>query len=160
MSSSEKRTEELLDKLILEIKALELLHGSDVELKARLEGRLVDSHDESVRKFVAALQAGAKPDTVRLMAIALGEMAFASLLILAGIVALVPTVIGINSPAGLVRYFAERAYGAIGASPLAQYVSFIEFAVGVLLMLSAFYTLRQAALNLKVAGLSIRSGET
>jgi len=36
----------------------------------------------------------------------------------------------------------------------------VEFGVGILLMLSAFFALREAALNLKQAGLSVKSGET
>jgi hypothetical protein len=36
----------------------------------------------------------------------------------------------------------------------------VEFIAGILLMLSAFYALREAAVNLKQAGLAIRSGET
>lgn len=159
MSSSDRRTEELLDRLVLEVKALVLLHGSDAELRARLERKLADSQDESVRRFVGALQKGAKPHTTRLMTMAVGEMVLASLLVVAGAVVLVPTVLGINTPAGLVQYFSERVYGSIGASPLSQYVSFMEFAVGALLILSAFYTLRQAAAHLKEIGLSIKTGE-
>lgn len=159
MSTTEKRTEELLERLVLEIKALVLLHGSDAELKERLRGKLVDSHDESIRRFVRAMQAVRPSETGRLLAMAAGELVLASLLVVAGTVVLLPTVVGINTPAGLIQYFAERVYGTVGASPLSQYVSFMEFALGAVLMLSAFYTLRQAALNLREAGLSIRSGE-
>ena len=149
-----------MDRLILDVKAFVLLHGSDADLKAKLGRRLNDSKDESIRRFVNALQAGASPEPGRLFAIALGELTLASFLVLAGILILVPIVVGIDTPAALVQYFAARAFGAIGASPLDKYVSFVEFAVGALLMLSAFYSLRHGALHLKEMGLSIKSGET
>ncbi len=159
MSGSEKRTEELLDRIVLEIKALALLHGSDEELRARLRQKIIDSQDDSIRRFTQALQSRPRQNSMHLFLIAFGEILFASLLVLAGTVALIPSLLGVNTPAGLTQFFAERAGAAIGSSPLAQYISFLEFVVGALLVLSALYTLRQAALNLKEAGLSVRSGE-
>jgi hypothetical protein len=159
LSSSEKKTEEFLDRLILDIKALVLLHGSEAELKDALERRLAGSQDESVRRFVGALQKGGRPRAGRLLGIALGELILASLLVLAGTVALVPTVVGINSPAALVQYFATTVLAGVAASPLAPYAGALEYAVGAVLILFAFYTLRQAALNLKEMGLTIEPGE-
>lgn len=159
LTSDETRTEDLLDRLILEIKAMALLYGSEVELRERLEGKVLESHDESVRRFVRALQTETPRATGRLMAIALGELVMACILVVAGTIVLVPTVVGVDSLASLVQYFAERTSGAVGGSPLSPYLSFVEFAIGVLLMLSAFFALREAALNLKQAGLAIKSGE-
>lgn len=145
--------------MILEIKAVALLHGTEAELRERLEGRIVESHDENVQRFVKALQTDRPRATGRLLAIALGELLMASILVVAGTVVLVPTVVGVNTLAGLVQYFAERAAGTAIGSPLSPYLAFVEFAVGVLLMLSAFFSLREAALNLRQAGLAIKSGE-
>ncbi len=160
MSTIEKQTEELLERLLLEIKAFSLLYGSDAELKARLEGKIIESHDESVRRFVSALQMERRAKTGRLLGIALGELLVASLLVVAGTVVLVPNIVGISTYAGLVQYFSERLSGPLAGSPLSPYLSLIEFGVGVILMLSAFFALREAALNLKQAGLAIRTGET
>jgi hypothetical protein len=159
MSSSNRKTDEFLEKLILDIKAFVLLQGSDAELKSRVEQRLVASQDDSVKRFVGALRTGAKPQAGRLLGIALGELVVASLLVFAGTVALVPTVVGINTPAGLVQYFTETVLGRVAASPLAPYVGVLEYVVGATLILSAFYSLRQAALSLKEMGLSIEPGE-
>ncbi len=159
MSSSEKRAEELLDQLTLDIKAFVLLQGSEGVLREKLQQKVVDSQDDSVRQFVSALQGEKKPKSTHLFLIALGELLLASLLVFAGAVALIPSAAGVNTPAALIQFFSEKAYGAIGSSPLSQYVSFVEFIVGAVLMLSALYTLRQAALNLKEMGLSVRSGE-
>ncbi len=159
MSSTEAKTDELLDRLILEVKAIALLYGSDAELKERLESRLTDSHDEGVRRFVRALQSETREETGRLLAIAVGELVMASLLVFAGTIVLVPTVAGISSLAGLAQYFAERAGGSLAGSPLSPYISIIEFVLGVALVLSAFFALREAAANLKQVGLAVKSGE-
>jgi hypothetical protein len=160
LTTDETRTEDLLDRLILEIKAIALLYGSEVELREKLETRIIESHDESLRRFVKALHTERPGDTGRKLAIALGELIVASILVLAGAAVLVPTVSGVNTLASLVQYLAERTTGSVAGSPLSPYLSLMEFAVGVLLMLSAFFALREAALNLKQAGLSVKSGET
>ncbi|MDA4127160.1 MAG: hypothetical protein OK452_08185 [Thaumarchaeota archaeon] len=160
MSATERRTEEMLDRLLLEAKGISLLLGTDAELRAALASRLLESHDESVRRFVKAMQTKKPAKTGRLIAIAIGELLVASLLVLAGTVVLVPSVVGINTYAGLVQYFSDRASSVLGGSPLSQYLPFIEFGVGAVLMLSAFFSLREAALNLRQAGLSVRTGES
>jgi hypothetical protein len=160
LASSESKTDELLDRLILEIKALGLLYGSEAELRERLENRVTESHDESVRRFVEALQMERPVETGRKLALALGELLTAALLVLAGAVVLIPTIVGVNTLSSLVQYFATRTSGTVGTSPLSPYLSFMEFAVGVLLLLSAFFALREAALNLKQAGLAVRAGES
>ncbi len=157
---AETRTEEMLDRLLLEAKGISLLLGSDAELREALASRLLESHDESVRRFVKAMQLKKPAETGRLIAIALGELVMASLLVVAGTVVLVPSVVGVNTYAGLVQYFSDRASSVLGSSPLSQYLPFIEFGVGVVLMLSAFFSLREAALNLRQAGLSVRTGES
>lgn len=159
LSGSEKRTDELVDRLVLDIKALELLHGSEGELKSRLDRELLGSHDESIARFVDALQKGETPGSRGLVLMALGQLVLASLLVVAATVVLVPTFVGISSPQALLQYFAQDAYSALGGSPISQYVPLMEFALGAVLMLSAFYSLRQAALNLKRSGMSIRPGE-
>ncbi len=160
LSSSETKADDLLDRLILEVKAVTLLYASDAELREHLDSKFADSHDEGVRRFVKALQGGLRMDTRRLLAIAVGELVMASLLVVAGTIVLVPTVTGVSSLAGLAQYLAERVGEAGIGSPLSPYISFIEFALGVVLVLSAFFALREAAANLKEVGLAVKSGES
>ena len=150
----------MLDRLLLEAKGVSLLLGSEAELKDALERKLIESHDESVRRFVGAMQTKKPSQSGRLLIIALGELVMASLLVVVGTAILVPSVVGVNTYATLVQYFADNASGVLGGSPLSQYLPFIEFGVGVVLMLSAFFSLREAALNLRQAGLSVRPGES
>lgn len=152
------KSEELLDKIVLEAKALVLLRGSDEELKKRLRTRFIDTQDEGVRKFADLLQTRSRPGHVHLFLIAMGELLLASFLVFAGSLALIPAAAGIDTPAGLAQFFTQKAFGAVGSSPLAQYASFVEFAIGAVLILAALYSLRQAALNVKEAGLTVEPG--
>lgn len=159
MTSDEARTEDLLDRLVLEIKAIALLYRSEEELRDRIEEKITGSHDENVRRFVGALQSGGAQETGGRLALALGELLTAAILVVAGAVVLVPTVAGVGTLSSLAQYFAERTSGTVGTSPLSPYLTFMEFAVGVVLLLSAFFALREAALNLRRAGLAVKSGE-
>lgn len=158
LTNDEAKTEDLLDRLILEIKAVSLLYGTEEELRERLEAKITESHDENVRKFAKALQS--RPGETRgRLALALGELLTAAILVVAGTVVLVPTVAGVNTLSSLIQYFAERTSGTLATSPLSPYLTFMEFAVGAVLLLSAFFSLREAAVNLRRAGLAVRSGE-
>ena len=159
MTSEESHAEDFLDRLILQIKGVSLLFGSEAELRDRLQDRITESHDESVQRFVRAIQMDKPVETRSKLALALGELLTAAILTVAGAVVLVPTVVGVNTLASLVQYFAEKTSGTVGTSPLSPYLSFMEFGVGVVLLLSAFFALREAARNLKGAGLDVKSGE-
>jgi len=160
LTADESGAEDLLDRLVLDIKAISLLYGSETELRDKLGSKVTESNDESIRRFVKALQTEGQVQTGRRLALALGELLTAAILVVAGAVVLVPTVVGVNTLSSLVQYFAERTSGAVGTSPLSPFLSFMEFGVGVVLLLAAFFSLREAALNLKQAGLAVKSGET
>ena len=147
------------NRLLLQVKAVSLLYGSEAELKAKLAQKLVHSNDESVRKFVRAMQVGAPKGTGRALVIAAGEMVMAALLVVAASLVLVPTVLGVSTYTRLEGYFAQTISGVLSGSPISPYLSVVEFAVGVALMLSAFVALHEAALGLKEAGLTVRTGE-
>jgi hypothetical protein len=159
LSSGERRADELMDKLILSIKSLVLLQASDELLKEQLETKLKDSKDESLQRFVRALSAEGEARTSLVM-IALGELVLASFLILAGTVVLLPTLAGINTASELVTYFSESFNGVVANTALSPYLPFVEFILGLVLMLSAFYALRHAATSLKEAGFAVEPGET
>lgn len=159
MTSDEAKTEDLLDRLTLDIKAMALLYQSEEELRERIDEKIIESRDENVRRFVRALHSDGPEETRGRLALAVGELLTAAILVIAGAVVLVPTVGGVGTLSSLVQYFAERTSGTVGTSPLSPYLTFMEFAVGVVLLLSAFFALREAALNLRRAGLAVKSGE-
>lgn len=159
LTSDEARTEDLLDRLTLDIKAMALLYQSEEELRDRLEGRITASHDDSIKRFVGALQSHGPEESRGRFALALSELLTAAILVVAGAAVLVPTVAGVSTISSLVQYLAERTSGTVGTSPLSPYLTFMEFGLGVVLLLSAFFALREAALNLRRAGLAVKSGE-
>jgi hypothetical protein len=159
LSTNERRIDDLIEKLLLDMKGVALLQGSDSELRERIQAKVAGSRDFNVQRFVVALQSGRRPGTGRLLVVALGELIVASLLVIAGAVVILPTVVGISTPSALIQYFTQEVYGGLGASPLSEYISLIEFVMGAFLMISAFYALRQAALDLKEAGVAVKSGE-
>jgi len=159
LADNETGKDDLVDKLVLDIKATSLLYGSESELREDLQSKIAGSQDQSVQEFVKALQLEKPTHGGKLLGIAIGELVMAAILVVAGAVVLFPSAIGLNTVGSLTQYYASRVTGALGGSPLSPYVSFAEFAVGVLLVLSAFFTLREAASNLKEAGFSVRPGE-
>lgn len=159
LTSDESKIEDLLDRLVLEIKAMALLYQSEEELRDRVEGKITESNDESIRRFVRALQSHGREETRGRLALALGELLTAAILVVAGAVVLIPTVAGVGTLSSFVQYFAERTSGTLGTTPLSPYLTFMEFAVGAALLLAAFFALREAALNLRRAGLNVKSGE-
>jgi len=158
--SASEREEELQDKLLLQAKAVSLLYGTEAELRAKMEEKFLNSNDESIRRFVKAMQVGNPTRTGRILIVALGELVMASLLVIAAGVILVPTVLGVSTYNGLVQYFTEVASTTLKGSPLSPYISLVEFVLGVLLMLTAFFALHEAALGLKEAGLTVKTGDT
>ncbi len=156
--SGARTEDEILDRMVLDVKALALIHGSEPALRDAIAAKVMDSPDDEIQMFVSAVRHGRREGNAKLFAIALGEIVLASLLVLAGAVTLVPTIIGLTTPGEYVSYYAEQFYGTIGNLGLGQYVSVVEFGIGAFLMIAAFYTLRQAAISLREAGLSAQKG--
>lgn len=137
-----------------------LLYQSEEELRDRIKEKIIESDDENVKRFVRTLQSAGPAESRGRLALALGELLTAAILVIAGVVVLVPTVAGVGTLSSLVQYFAERTSGTVGTSPLSPYLTFMEFVVGAVLLLSSFFALREAALNLRRAGLAVKTGES
>ena len=159
MSDSEGTSEEQLDHLLLDIKAFVLLQGSESSLKTKVQERLVNSHDEQVRQFVKSTQYDRNRGFAEQVLVGLGELVLASILVVAGTIALIPTMVGIETPQQLLSYFSTALIRPLINSPFSQYVSAIEFVIGAFLLLAAFYTLRQASVSLRDVGLSVNPSD-
>jgi hypothetical protein len=142
-----------VDKLILDMKGVSLLYGGS-ELKNRLE-KVTKSSDEDVQRFLQAVQTKKPVKWRSKVVIAAGELIMASILVFAGTALLVPSVVGVDTFSGLSKYFSTILQGVPAQSPLTPYLSFFEFGVGIVLVVSAFFALGEAASNLKESGLAI-----
>ncbi len=159
MSTTERKSDEVLDRLVLDIKAFVLLQDSERSLRAKVQERLVDSHDEQVKQFVDSMRTGRRSGVGQLVIVGIGELVLASILVLAGTVTLIPTMLGFSTPQDLISYFSSQILSPLANSPVSQYASAIEFLVGAFLLLAAFYTLRQAAVSFKGVGLSVKPSD-
>jgi hypothetical protein len=137
--------DEVLSRLLLDIKALMLLSGNT--LPAPIKDRIVSSHDEQITAFVEAISLPAKkPKGGRSsLLIALSEMILAAILAVVGLALLAPSLVGLSSPAQLVQYF-DQVITAISVHSLSNpVIPAAEFILAVLLLIGAFYNLRIAA---------------
>ena len=151
---------DLVSRIALDVKALTLLYGSDASLRTLLRGEFLETRDESMKRFVGLLQEGRSPPRRGALAVALSEMVLASFLAIMGIVAFVPNLTGLNTERALLDYFSGFVPPSFGSAPLFSVVVALEFVFAVMLMLGSFYTLRQASLDLKRAGLVIDTSES
>lgn len=144
--------EESIDRILLEIKALSFLSASEESLSDRLRERILASHDEDVKRFVSAMAPVWPSRAWGQLLIGAGELLLAAFLTVAGFVAIVPSVLGLDSPGEVVRYFGDAFYAVSTAGLSDPVLLTTSFAVAILLFLAAFYTLRQAASLLRRAG--------
>jgi hypothetical protein len=157
LSSDEKAGDEIVSRLKLDMRALALLHESDTELRPILERVFVESQDEYVTRIIRLLQARRTSKGEGNVPMALGEIVLASFLTIFGFAAIVPVMAGLSSPQQWLNYFSSALSPSLTSGPLYFGVPLLDFVFSVMLLLGAFYSLRQAAKNLKRAGLILES---
>lgn len=147
--------DDILNRLILDVKALVLLSENDDSLlKAAQEG-VINSHDEQVAKFVSLIQPAKKRESARgKFVTALGELILASFLTILGLSLLAPSLMGLKSPEQLLSYFAEIVNGISASSQSNPIIPALDFVFALLLLMGSFYLLRHASSDLKDANLS------
>ncbi len=158
--SKDQDSDQLASRLLLDIKAVTIMHPSDLDLRQVLEKSLVDYSDDDVRRLTDAIRPTRHVNRSGSVLVAAGEIIFASFLAILGIGTFTFNMIGIESPQELFSYFAGSLAHTFGSSPLANVASIIALAFSILLIVGALYLLRRAATDLKEAGLIIeRSGK-
>jgi len=146
--------EESIDRILLEIKALSFASASEEAMVDRLRERILASHDEDVKRFVSAVEPIRPSRAWGQILIGAGELLVAAFLTVAGFVAIVPSVLGLDSPGQVMRYFGDVFYAVSTAGLSDPVILGASFAIAVFLLLAAFYTLRQAAPLLRHAATS------
>lgn len=151
MATRTTATDEALSRILLDIKALMLLGGSEVTVATAVREKIALSHDEQISTFVSILAASSKKEDRALpqLFIALSEMILASFLAVIGLAILAPSIVGFGSQAELVAYFDEIISGISVHSLSNPIVPAAEFVIAVLLLVGAFYNLRISASSLR-----------
>ncbi len=140
-------------KLLLDMKAVGLLHPSENELRSALETSILDSRDEQVRRVVSSMGAGKTGGRTGSVMVAVGELVLASFLMISGLLAISALFSGGGSSSYILQFFSSSLNGMVSASPMRQALPVLELAFSILLLLSALYALRRASATLKEAGL-------
>ncbi len=145
--------EESIDRILLEIKALSFLSDSEEAMVDRLRDRILASHDEDVKRFLSAVEPVRMTRPWGHVFIGVGELVLAAFLTVLGILSIVPSVVGLNSPGEVVRYFGDVFNGISTAGLSDPVLLSLSFGLAVFLLLAAFYTLRQAGSHLRRGGI-------
>jgi hypothetical protein len=151
MASRTSSTDEVLGRLLLDIKALMLLSGSDGRLPASIQEKIVSSHDEQIAAFVSMINVSSKKKAGGKSALftALSEMVLAAILAVVGLALLAPSIVGLGSQVQLESYF-DQIITAISARSLSNpLIPATEFVIAIVLLIGAFYNLRTAAETLR-----------
>jgi hypothetical protein len=150
-SGSSGAADEIMGRLLLDIKALMILGGTEESLSRIVEEKIALSRDNQIAGFVSIIQSKkARPEPVRVnILIALGEMVLASILAVVGLAILAPSVTGLSSPSQLLAYFSQALSAVSTKSIPSPIVPIGVFLLALVLLIGAFYNLRVAASNLK-----------
>jgi hypothetical protein len=151
MASRTSSTDEVLSRLLLDIKALMLLSASDGSLPDNVKEKIVSSHDEQISAFVSMINTSSKKKTGVKSALftALSEMVLAAILAVIGLALLAPSIVGLGSQSQLEIYF-DQIISSVSARSLSNpIVPAAEFIIAIVLLIGAFYNLRTAAETLR-----------
>lgn len=159
MSADEKGQDEVVSRLLLDIRALSLLHESDEELRPLMERTFLESQDDYVRRFVGMVQRGQKSEGGGGFPVAAGEVVLASFLTIVGLAAFVPIMAGLDTPQQWFSYVSSSLASSFASGPLYEGAPLLDFVLSVLLLLGAFYTLRQASKSLRRTSLAPQTSE-
>lgn len=155
LKSEKSSSDILIDKLALDIKGVMLLLREDERVSESLHTKIIESHDEDMREFTKIIRRKRIVGTKRLFFMATGEIILCSLLVIVGISLISPSLLGFLTPSDLLRYFESVNTSLESLGLYLGLVILIDFVLAMMLLLSAFYSLREAAGHLKEAGLAV-----
>ena len=151
MSSDVKR-DPFLTKLALDMKGLALLYPSDSELREALRKGILESHDEQLQRVLASLSEGKTGKPGNGVALAIGQLILGSFLMVAGVAAIAPLLMGVTSPSALTNFFGEAVSHAAATPAFFPELPELVILLSVALLLSSLYALRRASVGLRDAG--------
>ena len=145
--------DEAIDHIVSDIKDLGTQFGWGARTTDALRERLLASHDEDVKHFVSSLERHRSLRPWGEAFIGMGELVLGAFLTVAGLVLVVPAVLGFTSRGAVAQYLADLSMG-LGSSALSDpLIVALGFAFALFLLLAALYTLRQASRSLRQSGL-------
>lgn len=152
-ASTPSDADEAIDRIVLDIKILGARNGWESSTAAGIRDRLLASHDEDVKHFVSALE---RPRSLRpwgQLLVGAGELVLSAFLTVAGLVLVVPAILGFTSRGEIARYLSDLSLGLSSSALSDPLIAALGFGFALFLLLAALYTLRQASRSFRESGL-------
>lgn len=155
MADKDDPLDPIMERLFLDVKSIMILGRNDPQVQNDMRRRIFDSYDEDVVNFREIIQKGKVVDFRNLFFMALGEIVFSALLLLIGLNLLIPSIFSVANPSKIVDYFKNFVITYSNSIGFFDIIIIVDFLISILMLVSAFYMLRQASGNLKEAGLLV-----
>ena len=150
-SESKDPSEQIVNHLILDIKALMLLGQSKESLRQLLDLNLAQSHDEHIVEFLELMKPGKKKgiSAQSYLIVAIGELILSSFLLIGGLATILPSLVGLTSPEQLVSFIGDITQRISVPTLSNPIVPILELVLALALLFGAFNTVRLASINLQ-----------
>ncbi len=145
--------DEAIDRILLDIQLLGVHAGWGGPTARKVRERVLASHDENVKRFVGALEGQRSLRPWGQVLIGAGELVFGAFLTVAGLILVVPGILGFASRGEVARYLSDLSLGLASPALSDSVIVALGFGFALFLLLAALYTLRQAARNFRGSGL-------
>lgn len=141
-----------INRMVLEIRSLGAQHGWGPDTTTRLREAILASHDENVKEFLAALEPQRPRRPWGQLFMGIGELVLGAFLTVAGLILVVPAILGFTSREDLAKYLSDLSLG-LGSSAISDpALAALGFGFALFLLLAALYTLRHASRSLRESG--------
>lgn len=141
-----------IGRIVQEIRDLGSRHEWGPDLTKRLREQVLASHDEDVKQFLAALEPQRPHRPWGQLLVGMGELVLGAFLTVAGLILVVPAVVGFASGQDFARYLSDLSLGLGSAAVSDPAIVGLGFAFALFLLLAALYMLRQASRSLRESG--------
>ncbi len=152
VAPSPDTSDEAIDRILLDIRILGARRGWGESATRSLREKVLVSHDEDVKQFVAALERRRDIRPWGLIFMGVGELVLGAFLTVGGLILVVPAVLGFTSRGEVARYLSELSLGLSSSALSDPVVIGLGFGFSLFLILAALYTLRQASRNFRQSG--------
>ncbi len=145
VAPSPETSDEAIDRILLDIRILGARRGWSEATTRSLREKILASHDEDVKRFVAALERRRDVRPWGLILMGVGELVLGAFLTVGGLILVVPAILGFTSRGEVARYLSDLSLGLSSSALSDPLVIGLGFAFSLFLILAALYTLRQAS---------------
>ncbi|MGC8505460.1 MAG: hypothetical protein ACP5NK_01960 [Thermoplasmata archaeon] len=146
----------LVNQAVLDIKAMMILSSTVQDPASVIKKKFIESPDEDIRNFRVMLSESIPTRQNVVFVMGIGEMLLAVFLSVFGLIFSIPAVLGYHSMSTAGSYFQGIQDGLYQLSSSYPITVFLDFVIAVLLLVAAFFSLKQAAYELKRVGLRIQ----